>query len=242
MAGHGAKVSQLLLHLINILLPRLDVNYGGSSGYGRAYIERLSGKWGIVDVADAIVAARTLSAAPYNLIDSSRVCVRGGSAGGFSTLAAISLPEAKEDRTVFAAAQSSYGISDLKKLMQFTHKFESHYLFKLVGGTDEEVPEVYKERSPVLKADKIETPLLVRSLFPRPRPRYAAESHIPCRSCKARSTRLYLRNSRKIFTRRSKNVVVWWSTSFILGRDMAGDRKRICEMLWRGSWHSSQGC
>ncbi|RXW25129.1 hypothetical protein EST38_g726 [Candolleomyces aberdarensis] len=136
----------------------LDVNYGGSSGYGRAYVERLDNHWGQVDVEDSILAAKVLSQEPYNLIDPKRVVVRGGSAGGFTTLAAISIAS---DLKFFAAAQSSYGVSDLQKLDEFTHKFESHYLNKLIGGTFAEVPEIYKARSPIYHADSIVTPLLI---------------------------------------------------------------------------------
>ena len=134
------------------------MNYGGSSGYGRAYVERLDNHWGEVDVEDSILAAKFLSQEPYSLIDPKRVVVRGGSAGGFTTLAAISIAS---DLKFFAAAQSSYGISNLEKLEDLTHKFESHYLNKLIGGTFAEVPEVFKARSPIYHADSIVTPLLV---------------------------------------------------------------------------------
>ncbi|RDB21912.1 Dipeptidyl aminopeptidase BIII [Hypsizygus marmoreus] len=136
----------------------LDVNYGGSSGYGREYIERLVGKWGVVDVQDCIQAVRTISSAPYNLIDPKRVVIRGGSAGGYTVLAALANGP---DYTTFAAGTSSYGISDLNPLVEHTHKFESRYLFKLIGGTPEEVPEIYKERSPLNHADSIVSPLLI---------------------------------------------------------------------------------
>jgi dipeptidyl aminopeptidase/acylaminoacyl peptidase len=137
---------------------RLDVNYGGSSGYGRKYIERLQGKWGIVDVEDCILSARTL-ASEHKLIDSKRVVIRGGSAGGYTVLSVLSTVT---DVKVFAAASSSYGVSDLKKLAEFTHKFESRYLDRLIGGSVAEIPEVFTERSPVSHADRIVTPLLVR--------------------------------------------------------------------------------
>ena len=142
---------------------RLNVNYGGSAGYGRKFIERLSGNWGIVDVQDSIVAAQTLSSPPYNLIDKKRLIIRGGSAGGFTVLAALSI--AKDDVNVFAGATSLYGVSDLRKLYEFTHKFESKYLAKLIGGTPEEVPDVYKARSPIYHADKIVSALLVSNKY-----------------------------------------------------------------------------
>ncbi|PPQ72869.1 hypothetical protein CVT24_001543 [Panaeolus cyanescens] len=136
----------------------VDVNYGGSSGYGRKFIERLRGKWGIVDVEDSIFAAKALSTAPYNLIDPNRVMIRGMSAGGYTTLASISLPA---DKSVFAGATSFFGICDLKKCTETIHKYELRYLEKLIGGTFEEVPHIYKSQSPLFHADKIVTPLLI---------------------------------------------------------------------------------
>jgi len=134
----------------------LDINYGGSSGYGRIYVDRLNGNWGIVDVRDCYLTVGALSNKPYSLIDPTRTAIRGGSAGGFTVLATLcAYPDA------FAAGTSLYGISDLKKLGEFTHKFESHYLEGLIGGTYEQIPEVYKERSPVYNADKIKAPLLI---------------------------------------------------------------------------------
>ncbi|KAG8999103.1 hypothetical protein FRB94_006439 [Tulasnella sp. JGI-2019a] len=131
-----------------------NVNYGGSSGYGREYRDRLRGNWGVVDVDDSATAAKELGA--KGLIDSKRVAIRGGSAGGFTVLAAL---VNKSDS--FATGTSSYGVSDLAMLASDTHKFESKYLDKLVGGTLAEVPEIYKERSPVFHAEKITVPLLI---------------------------------------------------------------------------------
>lgn len=119
---------------------------------------RLAGQWGVVDVQDSIRAALALSNPPYNLVDRSRMVIRGGSAGGFTTLAALSTAP---DVTVFAAGTSSYGISSLVKLTEFTHKFELRYMEKLVGGTFSEIPDVYIARSPITHADKIVAPLLV---------------------------------------------------------------------------------
>ncbi|RDX52385.1 alpha/beta-hydrolase [Lentinus brumalis] len=134
----------------------VDVNYGGSSGYGRKYIKRLEGNWGIADVQDSVVAVQQLAAAPYSLIDPQRTAITGGSAGGYTVLKVLcSAPDA------FAAGTSAFGISDFFKLAEFTHKFESQYLFKLIGGRPEEIPDVYRERSPVFLADKIRAPLLV---------------------------------------------------------------------------------
>ena len=124
---------------------------------------RLVGKWGLTDVSDCVHSVSQLSTPSPSLstpIDPTRTVITGGSAGGFTVLAALcAFP------TTYAAGTSSYGVSDLRKLAEDTHKFESRYLEKLVGGTVEEVPEVYKERSPISNADKIDSPLLVRSLF-----------------------------------------------------------------------------
>ncbi|KAG8814032.1 hypothetical protein FRC17_001312, partial [Serendipita sp. 399] len=134
----------------------IDVNYSGSSGYGREYRERLRGKWGVADVADAAEVVKELGA--QGAIDPKRVAIRGGSAGGYTVLMTLCTPETAN---VFAAGTSSYGVSDLTMLAHDTHKFESQYLFKLVGGTPEEVPETYAARSPVKHADEIRSPLLI---------------------------------------------------------------------------------
>ncbi|KAF8556212.1 hypothetical protein OG21DRAFT_1409520, partial [Imleria badia] len=95
----------------------------------------------------------------HSLIDGSRLAIRGGSAGGFMTLASISIAP---EPVFFKAATPSFGISDLVSFVKFTHKFELRYMDKLLSGTPTEVPEVYAARSPVNHADKIVTPLLVR--------------------------------------------------------------------------------
>ena len=97
-----------------------------------------------------------MSSEAYSLVDSQRTAITGGSAGGYTVLKTLcSYPDA------FAVGTSSFGVSDLSKLAEFTHKFESQYLFKLAGGTPEEVPDVYRARSPVFNAEKIKAPLLV---------------------------------------------------------------------------------
>jgi dipeptidyl aminopeptidase/acylaminoacyl peptidase len=116
-----------------------------------------------VDVQDAIRASRILSSSStpdLPLIDPDRICIRGGSAGGYTVLASLSIAPGN-DVEVFAAGTSLYGISDLAKLEDDTHKFESRYLNKLIGGSFKEVPNIFKERSPVEHADRIVKPLLV---------------------------------------------------------------------------------
>ncbi|KAF9242826.1 Alpha/Beta hydrolase protein [Melanogaster broomeanus] len=122
----------------------LDVNYGGSSGYGRGYIERLAGKWGIVDIQDCQDAVSILVS--QGLIDGGRTAVRGGSAGGYTTLSSITLaPNPK----FYKAATSTYGgITDLILLAQGTEKFELQYMYKLLGGPPDENLQTYKDRSP----------------------------------------------------------------------------------------------
>ena len=117
----------------------LDVNYGGSTGYGRAYRERLAGKWGIVDVDDCVNGAKYL--ADQGRVDGKRLIITGGSAGGYTTLCAITF------RDVFKAAASYFGVSDAEALAKDTHKFESRYLDKLIGPYPER-RDIYQARSP----------------------------------------------------------------------------------------------
>lgn len=131
----------------------LDVNYGGSALFGRAYRERLRGNWGVVDVRDCADGVRALVAS--GLADAAQVAIEGGSAGGFTTLAALTSTDA------FAAGRSLYGIGDLALLARETHKFESRYLFGLLGGSPDEVPEVYAERSPINHLDRLSCPMLI---------------------------------------------------------------------------------
>ena len=130
----------------------LDVNYGGSSGYGRAYRERLNGNWGIVDVDDCANGARYL--AQRGEVDGSRLAIRGGSAGGYTTLCALTF------RDVFKAGASHYGISDLEALAKDTHKFESRYLDRLIGPYPER-RDLYVERSPIHFTDRLNCPMIL---------------------------------------------------------------------------------
>jgi dipeptidyl aminopeptidase/acylaminoacyl peptidase len=130
----------------------VDVNYGGSSGYGREYREGLKEAWGIVDVEDCIEAARYLAA--RGDVDAKRMAIRGGSAGGYTTLCALVF------HNVFAAGASHYGVGDLAALALDTHKFESRYLDKLIGPYPE-AAEVYRQRSPIHFADRISCPVIL---------------------------------------------------------------------------------
>jgi dipeptidyl aminopeptidase/acylaminoacyl peptidase len=131
----------------------LDVNYSGSTGYGRAYRQRLDGAWGIADVADCAAAARHLARA--GLADASRMAIAGGSAGGYTTLMALATTN------VFAAGSSHYGISDLALLLEHTHKFESGYLHRLMGTTPSNWKRTFAARSPINLIEGIKAPLIL---------------------------------------------------------------------------------
>lgn len=129
----------------------LDVNYRGSSGFGRAYREKLAGQWGVADVADAVAGVDYLVA--QGLVDPDRVLIRGSSAGGFTVLAALAFTDA------FRAGTSLYGIGDLETLARDTHKFESRYLDRLVGPYPEQ-RALYQQRSPINHIDKLRCPVI----------------------------------------------------------------------------------
>ena len=130
----------------------LDVNYGGSSGFGTEYRRRLNENWGVVDVDDCINGAKYLVG--QGLADADRLIIRGGSAGGYTTLVALTT------RDVFSAGASYYGISELEAMARDTHKFESRYLDGLVGRFPEQ-EEVYRERSPINHIDGLSAPMIV---------------------------------------------------------------------------------
>jgi dipeptidyl aminopeptidase/acylaminoacyl peptidase len=129
----------------------LDVNHGGSSGFGRQYRERLDGNWGIVDVRDTVAAVKYLAA--HSRVDIERVAIRGGSAGGFTVLSALAFHD------VFKAGANYYGVSDLEALAEDTHKFESRYLDRLVAP----LPAgraIYEARAPIRHLDGFKAPLI----------------------------------------------------------------------------------
>jgi len=130
----------------------LDVNYGGSSGYGRAYRERLNGNWGLVDVAD--VAAGVKHLVSEGRVDPARTAIRGGSAGGFTVLAALAFHD------VFRAGADYFGVSDLEALARDTHKFESRYLDRLVAPLPEG-KAIYEARAPIRHLESFHAPLIV---------------------------------------------------------------------------------
>lgn len=129
----------------------LDVNYGGSTGFGRAYRDALAGQWGVVDVEDCVAGARWL--ADQGLVDRERLLIRGGSAGGLTTLCALAFHD------VFKAGASYYGVSDLAGLDADSHKFEAHYNEYLIAPKPQ-ADAVYRERSPIRHTDKLKRPMI----------------------------------------------------------------------------------
>jgi dipeptidyl aminopeptidase/acylaminoacyl peptidase len=129
----------------------LDVNYGGSTGYGRAYRDRLKGNWGIVDVDDCCNGAKYL--VEQGLVDGDRLVIDGGSAGGYTTLCALTF------RDVFKAGASYYGVSDLEALATDTHKFESRYLDSIIGPYPER-KDLYIARSPIHFSERLNCPVI----------------------------------------------------------------------------------
>ncbi|MEN9236679.1 MAG: S9 family peptidase [Thermostichus sp. DG_1_6_bins_120] len=129
----------------------LDVNYRGSTGYGRAYRDALKGKWGLVEVEDCICGAKFL--AEQGRVDGERLLIDGGSAGGYTTLAALTFHD------TFKAGASYYGVSDLEALVQETHKFESHYLDSLIGPYPDQ-QDLYRARSPIHHLDRLNCPVI----------------------------------------------------------------------------------
>jgi dipeptidyl aminopeptidase/acylaminoacyl peptidase len=133
----------------------LDVDYGGSTGYGRTYRERLKGGWGVVDVEDCVNAAR--HAIAEGLADAERAVITGGSAGGYTVLAALARADVFGD--VFRGGASYYGVSDVGALARDTHKFESRYLDWLIGPYPER-EDLYRERSPLTHAERLRRPVI----------------------------------------------------------------------------------
>jgi dipeptidyl aminopeptidase/acylaminoacyl peptidase len=156
---HGGPTSQGKLCFqasIQFLTSRgwgvVDVNYAGSTGFGRPYRELLHEQWGVVDLEDCVAAARHLAEAGE--VDGGRLSIAGGSAGGYTTLLALACSD------VFSAGTSAYGVADLVTFAETTHKFESRYLDWLVGPLPEAL-DVYKDRSPVTHAEAIRAPVLI---------------------------------------------------------------------------------
>jgi dipeptidyl aminopeptidase/acylaminoacyl peptidase len=149
-ASSGLNLSIQLLASRGIAV--LDVDYGGSTGYGRAYRKRLEGAWGVCDVDDCVAGA--LEMARRGLVDRQRLAIEGGSASGYTTLCALAF------RDVFQAGVSYFGLGNLEAFIAETHKFESRYLDRLVGPYPD-LAATYRERSPILHAEGFSCPVLV---------------------------------------------------------------------------------
>jgi dipeptidyl aminopeptidase/acylaminoacyl peptidase len=159
VASHGgptAGVSSLLNMGYQLFTSRgfavVDVDYGGSTGYGRDYRRQLDGQWGVVDVDDCVAATRQL--AEWGEVDPRRLAIRGGSAGGWTTLCALTF------RDDFTAGASYYGVADAEGLARDTHKFESRYLDRLIGPWPD-AAELYRQRSPVHFTDRLSCPVIL---------------------------------------------------------------------------------
>jgi dipeptidyl aminopeptidase/acylaminoacyl peptidase len=154
--GPTAQASTAFAVLAQLFTSRgfavLDVDYGGSTGYGTAYRKRLEGEWGVVDLADCVAGARWLAA--EGIVDGSRLAIRGGSASGYTTLCAVTFSDA------FSAGTSYFGIGDLETFAAQTHKFESRYLDHLIGPYPER-RDLYHDRSPLNFPERISCPVLI---------------------------------------------------------------------------------
>jgi dipeptidyl aminopeptidase/acylaminoacyl peptidase len=189
----------------------LDVNYGGSTGYGRRYRERLRDNWGIVDVADCAAGAEAM--AEQGRADGNRLAIQGGSAGGYTTLRALTATK------TFTAGISLYGIGDITALATDTHKFESRYLDSLVGPYPA-AADVYADRSPINHVDQLTSPiLLLQGTDDKVVPPNQAEAFAEAARAKGLPVALIMYQSEGHGFRRSENIInsVQASLSF-LGR------------------------
>ena len=154
--GPTAEASTAFAVLTQLFTSRgfavLDVDYGGSTGYGKAYRKRLEGEWGVVDLADCVAGARWLAA--EGIVDGNRLAIRGGSASGYTTMCAVTFSDA------FSAGTSYFGIGDLETFLKETHKFESRYLDRLIGPYPER-KDLYHDRSPLNFTERISCPVLI---------------------------------------------------------------------------------
>ncbi len=157
--SHGGPTAAARTYLQTIIqfwtsrgIALVDVNYGGSTGYGRGYRERLKGNWGIVDTADCVAAAKYL--VEQGRTDGEKLAIRGGSAGGYTTLAVLTFYD------LFTAGASYYGVADAEALALDTHKFESRYLDGLIGPYPE-AKDLYHERSPIHFAEQLSCPVIL---------------------------------------------------------------------------------
>ena len=157
--SHGGPTAAARTHLQMIIqywtsrgIALVDVNYGGSTGYGRAYRERLRGNWGVVDTADCVAAAKYL--VESERVDGDKLAIRGGSAGGYTTLAVLTFYD------LFTAGASYYGVADAEALALDTHKLESRYLDSLIGPYPK-AKDLYQKRSPIHFTEHLSCPVII---------------------------------------------------------------------------------
>jgi dipeptidyl aminopeptidase/acylaminoacyl peptidase len=201
-----------------------DVNYRGSSGYGRAYRDTLLGRWGELDVTDTIAVARYL--ADRGEVDAGRMAIRGGSAGGYTTLAVLTTPGHP-----FACGTSFFGVADLALLAAHTHKFESRYLDRVVGPLPE-AADVYRERSPLHRADRLSAPILVlQGLEDAVVPPEQAEAIVAAAAANGVPHAYIAFEGEQHGFRRAENIVTWLESELgfygqVMGFEPAGDPPR----------------
>src|SRR5579884_3222253 len=202
----------------------LDVNYGGSSGYGREYRQRLDGAWGIVDVEDCVNGA--LHLVRQGRVDGARLAIDGGSAGGYTTLAVLTF------RDSFAAGTSFFGVADLELLARDTHKFESRYLDRLVGPYPQRL-DLYRERSPIHHTDRLSRPIILfQGLEDRVVPPAQAEEMYEAVHAKGVPCALVTFEGEDHGFRKAESIVrtqdgELWFYSRIFGFDPAGAVERV---------------
>ncbi len=202
-----------------------DVNYRGSSGFGRAYRDRLLGHWGELDVDDTMAVARTL--ATTGVVDGDRMAIRGGSAGGYTTLAVLTTPGHP-----FACGTSFFGVADLELLARHTHKFESHYLDRVVGPLPES-RDLYRQRSPLHRADRLSKPLLVLQGLEDPVvPPEQAEAMVAAAAERGIPHAYVAFEGEQHGFRRAENIVTWLESELafygqVMGFVPAGDLPEV---------------
>lgn len=215
----------------------LDVNYGGSTGYGREYRQRLNGQWGVVDVADCVNGARYL--VEHGRVDQARLAIRGSSAGGYTALAALAFSDA------FSAGASLYGIGELSSLAMDTHKFESRYLDRLVGPWLE-ARGLYSQRSPINAADRISAPVIFfQGLQDRVVPPSQAENMVATLEAKGMPVAYVPFESEQHGFRQAKNIRQaldgeWWFYGQVWGFEVPEPPQPITIRNLRSSRYASK--
>jgi dipeptidyl aminopeptidase/acylaminoacyl peptidase len=202
-----------------------DVNYRGSTGFGRAYRDALRGRWGELDVIDTIAVAQGLADA--GIVDGDRMAIRGGSAGGYTTLAVLTTPDHP-----FACGTSFFGVADLELLARHTHKFESRYLDQVVGPLPD-AADIYRQRSPLHRAHLLSKPLLVlQGLEDKVVPPEQSEAIVAAAADQGVPHCYIAFEGEQHGFRRAENIVTWLESELafygqVMGFTPAGDLPEI---------------